>query len=95
MKSHMIGKIVSYHKIESAALIKSNIQVFSDFLKMHFDKPIRTWALLKDKEYKIGDYVLIKQLSKPHSLEIKYEVKNVIFEHGNVIDRLTEQKLYD
>jgi small subunit ribosomal protein S17 len=65
---------------------------FDDFLKRHFRENTEILAHDPKEEAKPGDWVLVRELPQPLSLQVKHQLLRIVYKNGNMIDPVTGRK---
>lgn len=85
-------------KVLGGITMKQTIKVaapalkFDDFLKCHFRENTEIVVHDPAEEAKPGDWVLVRQLPQPLSLQVRHQLLRVVYKNGNMIDPITGKK---
>lgn len=61
---------------------------------MFFPREDDFWAQ-DEQQSSMGDYVLIKELEHPSTVEIKHSVDKVVYQLGKIVDPVTKRRAYN
>jgi small subunit ribosomal protein S17 len=65
---------------------------FDNYFKSHFRENEQFMVHDPEEKCESGDWVLIRELSAPLSLQVKHQVVKKVYENGNIIDPITGKK---
>ena len=65
---------------------------FDDFLKTHFRENEEMMVHDPEEKGKQGDWVLIRKLPQPLSLQVKHQLIKVVYPNGEMVDPVTGRK---
>ncbi|XP_064599280.1 small ribosomal subunit protein uS17m-like [Liolophura sinensis] len=86
---HVMQRNVLAHDHVKVRVIK---MMLDQYLLMYFNKRKDYWALEKDVKCNIGDFVLIEELDERVSPRTRFELKEIVFKLGAVVDPVTGRR---
>jgi len=95
---HMIKMSMCIAKVLGGVSLKQTVKVakpflkFDDFLNYHFRENEEFLVHDPEEKGKVGDWVLVKTLPEPLSLQVRHELLKVIYKNGDMIDPVTGKK---
>lgn len=87
-----MAKVLGNNTIRQTIKVSVPKLKFDDFLKTHYRENDELLAHDPDEKCKPGDWVLVRELAKPLSLQVKHRLDRIVYHSGNIVDPLTGKK---
>lgn len=95
-----ITTVMAVHlaKVLGGVTIKQTIKVaapyfkFDDFLMCHFRENNEIMVHDPQEKAKPGDWVLVRELREPLSIQVKHQLLQIVYKNGHMTDPLTGRK---
>ncbi|KAL3859714.1 hypothetical protein ACJMK2_009918 [Sinanodonta woodiana] len=87
-----VGQFVKRSSLYPSARIKVSSMKLDKYLLMYFAESRHYWAETKGLKCDAGDIVLIKAMNKETYPQTTFEIVDVIFKEGEVIDPITGRR---
>ena len=95
-----LSSVMAVHlaKVLGGVTIKQTIKVaapyfkFDDFLMCHFRENTEIMVHDPQEKAKPGDWVLVRELSEPLSIQVKHQLLQIVYKNGHMTDPLTGRK---
>ncbi|KAI1286014.1 28S ribosomal protein S17, mitochondrial [Halotydeus destructor] len=90
--SFQLAKVLGNNYLRQTIKVAVPRLKFDEYLLQHFRENEELLAHDPQEQCKAGDWVLIRELQEPLSLQVKHKLEKIVYNSGNIIDPLTGKK---
>uniref|UniRef100_A0A914XPL6 Mitochondrial ribosomal protein S17 n=1 Tax=Plectus sambesii TaxID=2011161 RepID=A0A914XPL6_9BILA len=93
----LMGRVVKLSSVgldrKSCAQVRVRRNEYNSYLHQFYAKSEDFWAFDGQGGARLGDLVLIRQMTEPLTRKVQHQVERTVFKHGNIVDPITKRRV--